>query len=172
VNDLLFPDDEPDIVRMGGKAYALAKLGSQFPIPDWFVVTPDAVHDGNLKEGTKDVLQDSLKNLGNGLFAVRSSAVDEDGSESSFAGQFESFLNIPANDVEQKISEVWKSAFMDSVLSYRKQRGLQTTPSAPAVLIQKMVKAESAGVAFSLFFASNLSKLSDLDLFDIEDEDF
>ncbi len=149
VNDLLFPDDEPDIVRMGGKAHALARLGKQFSIPDWFVVTPDAFHEGDLKENIRDTLQDSLNNLGNGPFAVRSSAVDEDGSDSSFAGQFDSFLNIPANDVEKKIREVWGSAFTESVLEYRKQRKLETAPSAPAVLIQKMVDAEAAGVAFS-----------------------
>jgi len=149
VNDFLFPDDEPDKPRMGGKAYALAKLGKQFPIPGWFVVTPQAMTDGALKSHATKALADALDSLGPGPFAVRSSAVDEDGSESSFAGQFESFLNVAAENVAQKITEVWQSAFTESVLTYRKQRGLDTAPSAPAVLIQKMVRAESAGVAFT-----------------------
>ena len=83
-------------------------------------------------------------------FAVRSSALDEDGSQHSFAGQLDTFLFVGEHDVCGKVAAVWRSGFSDRILQYRRQRGLTSSPSsAPAVLIQKMVDADVSGVAFS-----------------------
>src|SRR5205814_900539 len=82
--------------------------------------------------------------------AVRSSAAEEDGDNDSFAGQFESFLNIPA-DAEKVAAcaiAVWRSAFSKSALSYREQKGVESMPQPPSILIQRMVNADRAGVAF------------------------
>jgi phosphohistidine swiveling domain-containing protein len=83
------------------------------------------------------------------LFAVRSSAEDEDGSGFSFAGQFESYLNIPKEKLEATIKKVWHSAFSERVLQYRKAHNLKETFNV-SVIIQEMVKAEISGVAFSV----------------------
>jgi rifampicin phosphotransferase len=81
--------------------------------------------------------------------AVRSSASDEDGPEHSFAGQLESFLSVPAADVPARVRDVWRSGFTARIVAYRREHGLPPMPRPPAVLIQRMVRARVAGVAFS-----------------------
>ncbi|MBC8137376.1 MAG: phosphoenolpyruvate synthase, partial [Fibrella sp.] len=81
--------------------------------------------------------------------AVRSSAVDEDGSGHSFAGQLDSFLWVPPADVPARVADVWRSGFSDRIRAYRRERNLPPVPRPPAVLIQRMVNADAAGVAFS-----------------------
>ncbi len=83
-------------------------------------------------------------------FAVRSSAVDEDGAESSFAGQLASYLFVDAKSVVDRVADVWRSGFSERILEYRRQRGMTVLPpSAPAVLVQRMIDADASGVAFS-----------------------
>jgi len=92
------------------------------------------------------------------LVAVRSSAPDEDGVEHSFAGQLESFLNVAPAAIAGRIADVWRSGFSARVLAYRRERGIAAAeraaserawlPSPPGVLVQRMVAARTAGVAF------------------------
>src|SRR5690606_24867926 len=82
-------------------------------------------------------------------FAVRSSAVEEDSEGHSFAGQLSSFLDVPAAEVAVRVVDVWRSAYSPSVYAYRRERGLAGSPQLPAVLIQPMIPAQAAGVAFS-----------------------
>ncbi len=81
--------------------------------------------------------------------AVRSSASDEDGDMHSFAGQLASFLDVAPQDVAARVADVWRSGFSARILVYRRTHGLAAVPPAPAVLIQRMVAADAAGVAFS-----------------------
>jgi phosphohistidine swiveling domain-containing protein len=81
--------------------------------------------------------------------AVRSSALDEDGAHYSFAGQLETFLFVPREQVVEKIIAVWRSGFSARALAYRHEHHLRIPPEPPAVLVQRMVEAEVAGVAFS-----------------------
>jgi len=83
------------------------------------------------------------------LVAVRSSAIDEDNVQHSFAGQLDSFLNVPLEAVAEKVAAVWRSNFSDRVLNYRRELGLSPIPHPPAVLIQRMVNPTVAGVAFA-----------------------
>jgi hypothetical protein len=62
---------------------------------------------------------DALAALGPGPFAVRSSARAEDGAEHSHAGQFDTFLNVAAEDVWTSAQKVWRSGFSDTVATYR-----------------------------------------------------
>ena len=91
---------------------------------------------------------EQLVDHGNPLLAVRSSATAEDGKHASFAGQLDSYLNVTAKQVTEKVREVWYSAFSDHVTHYRKTFS-HGTQWVPAVLLQRMVKADVAGVAFS-----------------------
>jgi hypothetical protein len=75
--------------------------------------------------------------------------LDEDGQSHSFAGQLESFLNVRREAPIDKIRAVWRSGFSERIVLYRQQAGLALPPSVPAVIIQQMVPAELAGVAFS-----------------------
>lgn len=82
-------------------------------------------------------------------WAVRSSALDEDGSQYSFAGQFESLLYVDRAGLAEAIRAVWLSAFSERVLQYRTHNGL-SLQSGIAILMQEMVNAEVAGVAFGI----------------------
>jgi phosphohistidine swiveling domain-containing protein len=148
-------DDFPAGAAMGGKAGALARLASAgLPIPEWFVVTPAAFGEEESFRLSAELAAEIIGVArevapGAASFAVRSSALDEDGAEHSFAGQLDSFLFVPAERIPESIEAVWRSGFSERILAYRRERGLAGAPQAPAVLIQRMVAAESAGVAFS-----------------------
>lgn len=156
---------------VGGKAFNLAALeSSDFAIPSWFVVTTQAFADSappqflaatanvdlpladlQLDAQLKAELLDALKSFpADTLFAVRSSAQDEDNSNKSFAGQLDSYLCVSVNDVPARVLDVWRSAFSQRVLAYRKLNQENTAAGAPAVIVQEMVPAEKAGVAFSV----------------------
>ncbi len=84
-----------------------------------------------------------------GPLAVRSSAVDEDGADASFAGQHLTLLNVPSwREVGSALGEIWWSANSDSAITYRQRVGLFTRPSI-AVVVQALLGAESAGVMFT-----------------------
>ena len=81
--------------------------------------------------------------------AVRSSAVDEDGKEASFAGQHLTLLNVPsADEVPSALREIWWSANSDSAITYRQRVGLFTRPSV-GVVIQSLLDPDVAGVMFT-----------------------
>jgi pyruvate,water dikinase len=84
-----------------------------------------------------------------GLFAVRSSAIGEDSHEHSFAGVFDSVLNVPRDGVAEAIGRVWVSAFSARALSYRHRKGLAPGDAATAVIVQEMVQPVCAGVLFT-----------------------
>jgi pyruvate,water dikinase len=162
---------------LGGKAFALARLdAAELGIPEWFAVTPAAFARsltegqwGDLASGEIERVRGVLEGLEPGAdvateiaaavqamanagdrFAVRSSAVDEDGAENSFAGQLASYLFVDAESVVRRVADVWRSGFSERILEYRRQRGMTAVPpGAPAVLVQRMIDADASGVAFS-----------------------
>ena len=149
MNFILHIHDPHTPTTAGGKATALASaLAAELPVPPWFVITPAAFCESG-DAALAQHIQPALAALGGLSFAVRSSAVDEDGAEHSFAGQLESFLNVAAAAVPQRIADVWRSGFSERVLTYRRERGLVGPPLPPAVIVQRMVAADCAGVAFS-----------------------
>ncbi|MBI1270592.1 phosphoenolpyruvate synthase [bacterium] len=81
-------------------------------------------------------------------YAVRSSASLEDGREHSFAGQLDSFLRVEEKDLALHVIKVWQSAYGERVSHYRKLSGQSALAEIPAVIIQVMVEADLAGVAF------------------------
>ena len=84
-----------------------------------------------------------------GPLAVRSSAVDEDGAEASFAGQHLTLLNVPSCDeVRDALREIWWSANSDSAITYRQRVGLFHRPSV-GVVVQALLDPDVAGVMFT-----------------------
>jgi pyruvate,water dikinase len=161
---------------LGGKASALANLaGLGLPIPSWFAITPDAFFKSlskHRRKGLENATEDDLiarlvsevspkKTIlaeiaravcelcpAEGRLAVRSSANDEDSPQYSFAGQLDSFLFVAPEDVPEKVAAVWRSAFSQRILAYRREHGLSLVPRPPAVLVQRMVDSDISGVAF------------------------
>lgn len=117
----------------GGKAATLAALVRDgFPVPDGFVVPAGG-----------DFTPQDTDRLGEGRFAVRSSAIDEDLAEASFAGMYETYLDVAAADVADAVRRCRASAHAERVNAYRQTGG------GMAVLVQRMVRADAAGVAFT-----------------------
>ncbi|WP_218920376.1 PEP/pyruvate-binding domain-containing protein [Lentzea guizhouensis] len=84
-----------------------------------------------------------------GPVAVRSSGLDEDGPRFSFAGQFDTFLNIGEADVADHVRKCWAGAYSARALAYRLAHGLPAGGAGMAVIIQRLVRAEKSGVLFT-----------------------
>lgn len=82
--------------------------------------------------------------------AVRSSATAEDTAEASFAGMNETFLNVRGEkDLLESVKKCWASLYGARVIFYRVKRGFESWGMEMGVIVQKMVDAEKAGVAFT-----------------------
>ncbi|HVV29840.1 MAG TPA: phosphoenolpyruvate synthase [Mycobacteriales bacterium] len=81
--------------------------------------------------------------------AVRSSATGEDGADASFAGMNATFTNTVGEEaLLARVVDCWASAFSPRVVAYRAERGFTAEP-AIAVVVQRMVEADRAGVIFT-----------------------
>ncbi len=142
---IITQDAALSVHEVGGKAVALSRLsGLGFNPPDFFVIRAEAFE----KAETVIDLDNAIAGLGKGPFAIRSSARQEDGAEHSHAGQFDTVLNVAADDVWQAAQQVWQSGFSETVATYRAVKS-GGAAEGPAVIVQRMIDAVSAGVAFS-----------------------
>lgn len=96
----------------------------------------------------------SDRQISEGFYAVRSSAISEDLPDASFAGQLDSFLNVKKDDILKKVVECWASYWTDRAVKYRHDTGIDhllTDKNAAgiAVVVQKMVDAHASGVMFT-----------------------
>ena len=129
---------------LGGKAATLAELSAAgFAVPPGFVVTAAARDLPDLDA----LVSAAVRQLGGGLFAVRSSGVAEDLPEASYAGQYETYLNVAARDVPEAVRRCFTAAGSERVRAYHRQHGSGETTTA--VLVQIMVDPIAAGVAFT-----------------------
>lgn len=85
-----------------------------------------------------------------GLWAVRSSATNEDGARASFAGVYRTRLGISLEEIDSALKDLWVSIWDERVLNYHAAAGLNGTPPAMAVVIQPLLEAVAAGVAYSV----------------------
>jgi rifampicin phosphotransferase len=148
----------------GGKGASLCRMfQSHFPVPDGLVILSTAFEDGELRPQAKTELLAQLTELRQGesaaRFAVRSSALREDSAQSSYAGAFESVLNIQTDDeILAAVDRVSASANLERVQVYQHsmaERQAADSYPAPAnsttmaVVVQRMVQPEFAGVLFT-----------------------
>ncbi len=84
------------------------------------------------------------------LVSIRSSATAEDLPGASFAGQQETFLNVKGNDVIKSVQKCWSSLFTPRAIFYREKQGFEHDKVLIAVVVQKMVASEKAGVMFTV----------------------
>lgn len=101
-----------------------------------------------LPQELSQALSHELERLDAARVAVRSSALQED-SQFSFAGQFESILNVPRELVADRYKEVIASLFTPRSLYYCHTSGFSYQELAMGVLIMKMVPAQTAGVMYT-----------------------
>ncbi len=84
------------------------------------------------------------------FIAVRSSGLDEDSKDHSFAGLFSSFLfQKGLASISESIRRCWASAYSARSLIYRQQRGILTNQPKMGVVLQLMANASAAGVLFT-----------------------
>jgi len=143
-------DRAVDSNRFGGKAAQLGDaVRAGLPVPpglalSWSFVESLIADDGELRAASERLLE-SLP----GPLAVRSSAIGEDSAGASFAGQHQTRLGIvSAEELVLAIRAVHSSAFASGALSYRARLGIHGPPRI-AVVVQRLVAAESAGVMFT-----------------------
>ena len=136
------------IEEIGAKAYTLLSLGIK-NTPKLYVVPASFFERENIAwDELKSEILNTLDKTK--LYAVRSSAIDEDSGSNSFAGIHSSFLNITVDEVLANVEKVYKSAFSANAMEYRAANKLSTENIRIAVIIQEMVDADFAGVAFTI----------------------
>ncbi|MET8066121.1 PEP/pyruvate-binding domain-containing protein, partial [Micromonospora sp. NPDC005313] len=93
----------------------------------------------------------ALAGLGaDGAYAVRSSATAEDLPAASFAGQQDTYLNVVGtSEVLRHVSRCWASLFTERAVTYRRRHGIDDRAVEMAVVVQRMVVPDSAGVMFT-----------------------
>ncbi len=132
-----------DAAEVGGKAAGLGELfAASAQVPSGIVLTAEV---GALAADERaELVRAAAADLGAGPFAVRSSAVGEDGSEHSYAGMFESVLDVTPDGLVAAAERCLASAHAGRVAGYQ--------PSGNghmAVIIQQMVAPAAAGVALT-----------------------
>jgi phosphohistidine swiveling domain-containing protein len=165
-------DAPPPASLVGGKAHNVARLAAAgAEVPPWIVVSADAFRELVMERfelprsageitawqerlrtelrpppGLAGEIDEALREAGlnEGLLAVRSSALAEDGAAASFAGQFDTVLGVRAEGVMEAVVAVWASAGNEHALAYA------GGATAMAVIVQRMVDARVAGVAFAV----------------------
>lgn len=128
ITEILLGDDAPD-----QKSRRLCRIISGFYLPD-------------------DLAREIVFKINpNQFYAVRSSGMMEDTKEYSFAGQYDSFLQVYGwDDLQKAIIQCYASLYSETVLTYVHNQGLDFQNLDLAVIIQKMVSSDKSGVAFSL----------------------
>jgi pyruvate,water dikinase len=144
-----------DAAQVGGKALGLGRMAAAgLPVPPGFVVTTDAyrrLHAAGIRSDSAfaQAVLEAYRQLG-GAVAVRSSATAEDGAEASFAGQQETLLGVHGDDaLLSAIERCWKSLHAERAIAYRRQCGIADADLAMAVVVQRLVPADVAGVLFT-----------------------
>lgn len=83
------------------------------------------------------------------LWAVRSSAIAEDLEQASFAGQQDTFLNVAKDKVAEHARRCWASYWNERAISYRHDKKIGHLDTGMAVIVQRMVNADSSGIMFT-----------------------
>ena len=103
-----------------------------------------------MPEDIKEEIFKAFDVLGTDLVAVRSSATSEDSADAAWAGQLDSFMNITRENVAYTVQQCWASLFTPRAIFYRFEKNLHKEKISVAVVVQKMVKSDISGIAFSV----------------------
>lgn len=173
LNPNTLSDGNASCDTIGGKALSLYRLSSLgLHIPQWFSIHSDLFKLtcgknilGSYSEDSFTQFKVFIEQIGfleefdkflkkfigvpGKLFAVRSSASLEDSSDHSFAGLFESYLNVTKEELLKAIYKSYCDVFSSKVLSYCSINKIKTEDIKFALIIQEMIEPEFAGVCFT-----------------------
>ena len=161
-----------DLADAGGKGANLGDLRrAHFPVPDGFVITSAAyalaaeaagvtgetpatarvrLVASPVPSGIADAVREAYRALGSPDVAVRSSATAEDLPDASFAGQQDTILNVSGEDaVLDAVRRCWASLWNDRAVAYRQTHEVPAEGLRLAVVVERMVDAQIAGVLFT-----------------------
>lgn len=154
--------DASDATLFGGKGASLGRMASANLIPPGFCLSVDAYRQwfasgagempAELSSEIRRAYAELEKSCGTAEIpvAVRSSAVDEDGTGESFAGLHDTFLNIVGADaVIDAVIKCWRSLKNQHALEYREAKGLDAESALMGVVVQQLVFADVSAVVFS-----------------------
>lgn len=148
--------ESQEVGVVGGKVANLAHLAADFPVPPGFCVLASPGKYATGHDDQRELLHASYAELARRCgveqpaVAVRSSAVDEDGLDTSFAGQHDTFLNVAGADaVVDAVDACFDSFTTERVQHYRQDQGLPPAPERSAVLVQQLVPADVSAVLFT-----------------------
>ena len=152
-----------DAQQVGAKAATLSRLADRFRVPAGFCLDASVFDQlGAALGGDRTGLAALRALVAEGhaglcartrrddpAVAVRSSAIGEDGAEASFAGQHETILDVRGVDaIVDGVLRCWRSAASERAVAYRTESGI-TERARVGVLVQELVPAEAAAIAFS-----------------------
>lgn len=137
-----------DTITCGGKWASLWEMTQAgFPVPEGFVLTTEAFWCPT-KERENEVLT-AFDQLNTKFVAVRSSGTKEDGEMDSFAGQFETYLFVKKENLVDRILKCHHSINSERIVSYCESKNINRKEIKVAVVIQKMINSDAAGVCFT-----------------------
>ena len=142
------PQEKMD--RAGGKASSLSLMMKNLKtnIPSGFVITADGFRDGKLTDEASEELNQTIAKLDRlKTYAVRSSAIGEDGENNSFAGQYETLTDVIVPKIRDAVKQVAASAKSDRVEEYKNHNDV--AGEGIGIVIQEFVKPDFAGVIFT-----------------------
>lgn len=143
---------------IGGKAGGLLRLEEAgAPVPPWYCVptpfwrglSPEEAGDLDPERREAILARFDASFPRETLVAVRSSAVGEDSSTNSFAGQLETYLHVAREAVPDRALDCFRSATGERARAYRLARGEATDGVEAAVVVQQMIESRAAGVLFT-----------------------
>lgn len=110
----------------------------------------NAFHNAAIPPEIEREILKAYQKFGLGSVAVRSSATTEDLPGAAFAGQQDTFLNVVGEEaLLDAVRRCWASLWTDRAIAYRRRQGIDQQAIKLAVVIQRMVPAEVAGVIFT-----------------------
>jgi phosphoenolpyruvate synthase/pyruvate phosphate dikinase len=130
---------------------ALLKAEDREAIRELAAAIREVIEGIAIPQDVQEAITHFLARLGEQeAYAVRSSATAEDLPEASFAGQQDTYLNVIGKPAILKhISRCWASLFTERAVTYRLQHGFDHRKVHMAVVVQKMVLAQAAGILFT-----------------------
>jgi len=152
-----------DVLIVGAKAANLSQIIEKYAIPPGFSVASSffkgfdkPVDFARMKYALSHIIADAYQRLEEKCqlkeppVAVRSSAIDEDNPNASFAGQFKTYLNVKGcNNITQAIIICYQSVFSERVTTYRSHKKM-ISDNAMSVFVQQLVEADMSSVVFSI----------------------
>ena len=143
-----------DVELVGGKGLSLGLMAAAgLPVPPGFCITSTAYRQASgqrLSPPLSEALARAYQTLGAGCVAVRSSATAEDGAEASFAGQQETILGVEGEvALYESVERCWRSLHTERAIADRQKQGVDEPGRAMAVVVQRLIHAEVAGVLFT-----------------------